>query len=84
MQWNPRYVYYATAHGRTPEAMLEKDKEDWPGGCMVGFSQWIQFQRDRLCDYFGVPQGDLRYIIGHCGDKDYQKVFDQWLEAATL
>jgi hypothetical protein len=41
-EWNPRYVLYAEAHGFDPEAMLEHDKQVWPGGCMVGFSFWIQ------------------------------------------
>ena len=39
-KWNPRYVCYAKAHGRLPEKQLEQDREDWPGGCMVGFVQW--------------------------------------------
>lgn len=40
-EWNPRYVAYATAHGRGPEAMLAHDKEESPGGCMVEFMLWI-------------------------------------------
>lgn len=38
--WNPRYVSYARAHGRTPEAMLAHDKVRWVG-CMCGFMLWI-------------------------------------------
>lgn len=38
---NPRYVAYAEAHGKTPEAMLEFDRKAWPGGCMTGFIRWI-------------------------------------------
>jgi hypothetical protein len=84
MNWNPRFVWYAKAHGRTPEEQAKQDEKDWPGGCMVGFSQWIQRKRDELCAFYGVKGGDLRNIIGHCGDKDFQKVFDQWLECGTL
>jgi len=40
MGWNPRYVAYATAHNRSPEAMLEHD-EAWPGGQMAGFMLWV-------------------------------------------
>ena len=40
--WNPRFVAYASAHGRTPEAMLEHDTEAWPGGKMCGFILWIK------------------------------------------
>lgn len=40
--WNPRYVAYARQHGRTPEAQMEFDREEYPGGCMVGFMLWVQ------------------------------------------
>lgn len=83
-RWNPRYALWAKKHGLTPEAMLEKDKEDWPGGCMTGFSLWIQEQRDALCKFFGAKPGDLRHIVGRCGDPDINKVFDQWLMASIL
>lgn len=39
-QWNPRYLAYATAHGRTPEAQLEADRALWPGASMTGFILW--------------------------------------------
>lgn len=35
--WNPIYLAYATAHGRTPEAQLEADR----GGNMIGFILWV-------------------------------------------
>lgn len=41
-KWNPRFVFYAAAHGKTPYAMLKHDKEVWLGGCMSGFILWIQ------------------------------------------
>lgn len=31
-EWNPRYVAYARAHGKTPKTMLAHDEEAWPGG----------------------------------------------------
>lgn len=37
----PRYVAYATAHGRSPAEMLEADIVDWHGGRMAGFITWI-------------------------------------------
>lgn len=75
--WNPRYVAYAKAHGRTPEAQIEQDREDWPGGCMVGFSQWIQAQRDALLRSHGLPIGDLRFLA--FDGQNPQKAFDNWL-----
>jgi len=78
-QWNPRFVAYAKAHGRTPEEQAKQDEKDWPGGCMVGFSQWIQARRDALCESLGAKGGDLRNIIGLPGVDDFQKTFDKWL-----
>jgi len=39
--WNPRFVAYARAHGRQPQAQLDHDRAAWPGGCMIGFLLWI-------------------------------------------
>jgi hypothetical protein len=39
--FQPYFVAYANAHGRTPEAQLEHDKAQFPGGCMCVFILWI-------------------------------------------
>lgn len=83
-QWNPRYVLWARKHGLTPEQMIEKDAKDWPGGCMTGFSLWIREQVKAICQFYGTQPYDLRSIIGHCGDQDIHKVFDQWLETSIM
>jgi hypothetical protein len=44
--WNPRYVAYAKAHGKTPEQMMEQDGMDYPGGCMAGYIVWIGEQTE--------------------------------------
>ena len=82
MKWNPRFVAYAKAHGRTPEEQAEQDEKDWPGGCMVGFSQWIQHQRDELLRSQGLPIGDLRHLA--FAGQDPHKAFDKWLGCDTL
>ena len=48
---NPIYRAYATAHGKTPEEMLERDKEAYPGGCMTGFILWVSA---RMQEYFTI------------------------------
>ncbi len=80
--WNPRYVLWAKKHGLTPKQMLEKDKRDWPGGCMLGFSQWIQERRDALLRFHQLPVGDLRQLCNL--GLDMHKTFDNWLEASIL
>ena len=37
---NPRYVAYAAAHGKTPDAMMAHDEQAYVG-CMCGFMLWI-------------------------------------------
>lgn len=41
VEWNPRYVAYAAAHGRTPDEMLAHDVEAFSGAKMLGFILWI-------------------------------------------
>jgi hypothetical protein len=38
--WNPRYVYYANAHGRSPKRQFEIDRKAY-SGCMIGFMNWM-------------------------------------------
>ncbi len=45
MSFQPRFIIYAAAYGRTAAAQLEHDEAAWPGGCMVGFMLWITAQR---------------------------------------
>lgn len=86
--WNSRFVAYAKAHDKTPEAMLEHDTERYPGGKMCGFTFWIQDMWREWRWLFGpapvkVPrlQGapDLGYWDWKPGNAD-QKHFDEWLE----
>lgn len=39
--WNPRYVYYAKAHGYSPQERFAIDKDVYIGGCMTGFILWM-------------------------------------------
>lgn len=78
--YNYRYVLWAKRHNLTPEEMLEKDKQDWPGGCMTGFSLWIQERRDSLLRFHKLPIGDLRQLCRIV--PDIQKAFDNWLECS--
>lgn len=80
--YNPRYVTWAKKHGLTPEEMLEKDKADWPGGCMCGFSLWIQEEERALLSSYGIKTSDLRLLSYYVSD--IHKTFDEWLEKSIL
>jgi len=43
-KWNPNYVAFARAHGRTPDAQAQFDRAKWPGGQMTGFLLWVSQQ----------------------------------------
>lgn len=70
--WNPRYVEYARLHGRTPEAMLEHDRREWPGGHMAGF---ILFTRARWSEHNKITgrNRDVR------ASEEHHRAFDAWL-----
>jgi len=62
MKFQPYFVAYARAHGRTPEAQMEVDRAEWRGGCMVGFILWIASARARfrqLHPQACMPNGDI-------------------------
>jgi hypothetical protein len=43
--WNPVYVEYAAAHGKSPADMLAADKAKHPGACMMEFILWNEKRR---------------------------------------
>lgn len=75
--WNPRYLAYCVAQGvDDPEKMLEKDRERWPGGVMLGFSLWIQSMWQEWYASIGVghlKRYDQRFYQNHAA-------FDRWLK----
>lgn len=74
-EWNRRYIAYATAHGMTPEAMLENDREKWPGGCMAGYILWI----NKAWEDFTRLQGFRHREEVLLGLDDPHRKFDAWL-----
>lgn len=72
MTYQPRYVAYARAHGLSPDAMLERDQEAWPGGCMAGFMLWIQ---ERWREWASQRPGGMPDIK----TEEHHRDFDAWL-----
>ena len=93
-QWNPRYVSYAAAHGRSPEHQLARDKGRWSGASMLPFMMWIADAWRRWGQVLGAPK-NLRgselilvwYDMDSAANKgtlsglDPHKVFTEWLDA---
>lgn len=44
--WNPRYILYSRANGRTPEAQQAHDRATHPTGWMVPFITWKVVRHD--------------------------------------
>jgi hypothetical protein len=85
-KWNPRYVAYARAHGDDPETRLAKDRDEWPGGCMVGFSFWIHDRWRDFARHLGIdckqPSGGfwrVDIIVHNHVHGDVDHAFDEWL-----
>lgn len=75
MSYNSRYVAYARAHGRTPDEMLEADRNSWPGGIMAGYVIWIGKQ---WTEWSAQNPGHT----GSMTPEDHE-AFDRWLSERT-
>lgn len=80
-KWNPRYLAYCRAHGKTPEAMLLHDQEQFPGGCMCGFILWhsakLNEARRTHREWFYIEIG------GNAGGLLDHKHYDKWLQKSV-
>jgi hypothetical protein len=65
-KWNPYYVAYASAHGESPEKMLDADSIKYEGGCMTGFILWISEQ----CKKFKKEHPEAMVDNYTIGDRD--------------
>ena len=74
--WNPRYVAYAATEGLDPEAMLARDRERYPGGCMGGFTIWVQDRWTEWGQLTGHPRGRSSDAFV---SKSAHAAFDAWL-----
>lgn len=75
MKWNPRFVAYAKAHGKTPSGMLKHDEEAWPGGIMCGFVLWIAEMKKKFL------KSDPNHCCILCSDMSIK--FDTFLKNST-
>jgi len=78
MAWNPRYVAYATAHGKTPGEMLSADEAEFPGGRMTGFVLWM---RRKWAEWGRAPGHGDRFPGSRVARQEAHDDFDRWLSA---
>ena len=71
--WNPRYVGFARAHGRSPQKQLDFDKASRPSGCMADFICWTANRLSELRASLGYSRFQTLEL------KD-QESFDLWLK----
>ena len=74
--YNRRYLAYATAHGRAPEAMLAHDEQAWPGGKMTGFMLWISEQWQAWANRRGI-----RNVMDYIKSDEDHADFDRFIGA---
>jgi hypothetical protein len=79
LEWNPRYVKYARAHGKTSDEMIAHDRIRWPGGSMCGYILWTKDKMARakkehpeffICSGTGAGSAVLSNHVA----------YDAWLE----
>jgi hypothetical protein len=70
-EWNPRYLAYSAAQGRTPQAQMDHDRKAWPGGFMCGFLLW-----SRTCLGLYAKAHPEKMLHGTFTDHDH---YDAWL-----
>lgn len=73
----PLYVAYCRAHwAPSPEAMLERDRSLWVGGCMCGYMVWISRKWRGWRKIVGMRENDPLLPERHAD-------FDGWLEGVS-
>lgn len=72
MGYQPRFIAYATAHGRTPDEQIEQDRIDWPGGVMCGFILWMSDKWNEWRKLNGLAARDPLFDSDHAS-------FDAWI-----
>jgi len=72
---NPYFVAYTRAHGHgaDTEAMLDADRETWPGGKMAGFITWMSRR-------WGQWRELKRYRDDHALEEQDHRDFGAWLK----
>ena len=76
-EYNPRYLEYCKAHGKTFDNMLKADRIKYPGGCMCGFILWMSEKWYN----FDTRHPEFKPYVR---TKEEQSVFDEELKAGRI
>ncbi len=75
-KWNPRFLAYCKSVGGSPEQVLARDREKYPGGHMAGFMLWIRDAWRRWASEVGEKEE-----WGGAWSSRQHEAFDAWLRA---
>lgn len=81
-RWNPRYVAYAKAHGRTPEEMGAHDEAARPTACMLEFILWNDARIAEWCKERGYRRDGA--VVGEDRQADYSAWLAAYAERARI
>lgn len=70
--WQPRFVIYASHHGKTSEEMRAYDAERFPGGKMYGYTSWVT---KRWAEWDRLKNNGKDHVRG----AEEYAAFDAWL-----
>lgn len=76
---NPRYVNFARSNGRTPAEQIQRDKKEYPGGCMIPFVEW---NRERIRE-FANTHPELCFMGTFKNAEDYDAWLTKWVDERT-
>lgn len=76
-RWNPYFVAYATAHGRSVTDMKIADRLDWPGGPAVGYQLWMMARWSKWRGLHGYHRDEPLWPNQHAA-------FAGWLQGTAF
>ena len=76
MNYQPRYLAYCRANGKTPDEMMAHDEQAYPSGCMIGFLCWSSNQ------LFNARRGHPDWFLN--GTLINHAEYDAWLQNEAM
>jgi hypothetical protein len=78
MTYQPRYLAYCRANGKTPDEMMAHDEQAYPSGCMIGFLCWSSNQ------LFNARRGHPDWFLNGTLLNHAEAEYDAWLQNEAM